>query len=156
VKTSARVQGDGRRGAPGEPGSAGASGIGLSIGRMDKDGEPETGHGAATAEPAANTASEKHVNGPTLRPEGVRCATSVGPISSLAVRVASLNEKADRRCRRRSHRGAAWNGLQSMRLPGQTVTATASSTGLSISRVGTYLPAATATEEDAWQLCGSS
>jgi hypothetical protein len=75
----------------------------------------------------------------------------------LVVRVAYLNEKVDRLCGRRSrHRVTAGDALQSTQSAGETVTLTATQTGVSISRVREYLRAVTETQEGTWQPGGSS
>jgi hypothetical protein len=64
----------------------------------------------------------------------------------LGARIDKL--KAEAKCRRQRHRVAAGRALQAMRLRGETVTAIAAQTNLSISRVREFLRVAADAADD--------
>lgn len=77
----------------------------------------------------------------------VRAAQADEVDTWLATRIEKLNTEAEHR--RQGHRVAAGKALHAMRLRGETVTAIATQTGLSLSRVREFLRAAADTEDTA-------
>jgi hypothetical protein len=130
-------------------GSAEASGVGLSIGRMEKTTSRkrararllERQHEAAAAREARERANIGDLTEFTVR------SAQIDEVDDwLAARIDKL--KAEAQCRRQRHRVAAGKALQAMRLRGETVTAIAAQTNLSISRVREFLRVAADAGDD--------
>jgi hypothetical protein len=130
-------------------GSAEASGVGLSIGRMEKTTSRKLARARLLErqqEAAAAREARERANIGDLTEFTVRSAQIDEVDDWLAARIDKL--KAEAQCRRQRHRVAAGKALQAMRLRGETVTAMAAQTSLSISRVREFLRVAADAADD--------
>ncbi len=131
-------------------GSAEASGVGFSIGRMEKTTSRKLARARLLerqqAAAAAREARER-ANISDLTEFTVRAAQADEIDEWLTTRIEKLKAEADRR--RHGHQVAAGKALHAMRLRGESVSAIAAQTGLSLGRVREYLRAAADTAPDA-------
>lgn len=136
-------------------------------GRCGNSGSPEASKAGFTIEHMEKTTSRKLARARLLERQQAAAATrearertNIGDMTEftvqaahadevdewLAVRIEKLKAEAERR--RHRYRVAAGNALHTMRLRGESVSAIAAQTGLSLGRVREYLRAAADAETD--------
>lgn len=130
-------------------GWAEASGVGFSIGRMEKTTSRKLARARLLERQQAAAAARE-----------ARERANIGDLTEFTVRAAQADEidewlttriekvKAEAERRRHRHRVAAGKALHAMRLRGENVTAITSQTGLSLGRVREYLRVAADAEAE--------